>query len=360
MDRRVDAHRYVVGILTGDALVHLEQIAVSLADDVLAQALDRIAEVEVHSLAAGADPPAFIAHPLGGTGADVTRYQVAVTRVYAFEKIIAILCGDLVGQARVPLLLGHPDAPIITQRLAHQGQLGLMLSGHRNTGRVDLRETGIGKSGPAFVGAPDGCDVTPLGVGRQIKGIAIATSSEHHGIGSMGSNLPCHQIARHYAARLAVDDHKVEHLSAWVHLHLADVDLACQGLICSEQQLLPRLPPAVEGTGYLCAAKRACIEQPAVFTRERHALRHTLIDDVNADLRQAMDIGLAGAVVTTFNRVIEQAIDAVAIVTIVFRGVDAPLGGDAVGAAWAVLEAEAFDLIPQLGERRGGRGSGKS
>src|SRR4030095_11206480 len=226
MDRRVDAHRHVVGVLTGDALVHLEQIAVPLADDMLAQAPDRIAEVEVHPLAAGADPPAFIAHPLGGTGADVTRYQVAVTRVYAFEKIIAILCEDLVGRTRIPLHLGHPDAPIITQRLAHQGQLGLMLSSHRNTGRVDLRETWIGKSGPAFVSAPDGCDVTPLGVGRQIKGIAVATGSEHHGIGNMCSTLPRPQIARHNAARLAVEDHEVEHLSAWVHLHLADADLA--------------------------------------------------------------------------------------------------------------------------------------
>ena len=98
------------------------------------------------------------------------------------------------------------------------------------------------------------------------------------------------------------------------------------GLIGSEQQLLPGLPPAIEGTGYLCAAKRACIEQPAVFTGERHALRYTLIDDVPTDLRQAMDIGLTGAVVATFDRVIEQAIDAVAIVAIVFRGVDAPLG----------------------------------
>jgi hypothetical protein len=162
----------------------------------------------------------------------------------------------------------------------------------------------------------------------------------------MRSNLPRHQIARHYAARLAVDDHEVEHLSAWVHLHLADAYLACQGLIGSEQQLLPRLPPAVEGAGYLCAAKRACIEQPAVFTGERHALRHTLIDNVHTDLRQAMDIGLTGAVIATFNRVIEQAIDTVAVVAIVFRGVDASLGGDAVGAARAVLEAEAFDLIP--------------
>ena len=80
----------------------------------------------------------------------------------------------------------------------------------------------------------------------------------------------------------------------------------------------------------------------------------------HADLRQTIDVGLAGAVIAAFDRVIEQAIDAVAIVAIVLRGVDATLGSDAVGTAWAILKAETFDVVSQLGERRGGGGSGKS
>ena len=86
---------------------------------------------------------------------------------------------------------------------------------------------------------------------------------------------------------------------------------------------------------------------------------HTLIDDVPTDLRQAMDIGLTGAVIATFDRVIEQAIDAVAVVAIVFRGVDAPWAA-MLWARRGLSWPEAFDLIPQLGERRGGGGSGKA
>src|SRR5919198_5658406 len=103
MDRRIDTHGYFVGVLTGDALVHLEQVAVALADDVLAQPLDGGAEVEVHPIAAGPDSPALVADPLDGAGGDVTRHQVAITRVQAFEKVIAILLGDLVGWVPVPL-----------------------------------------------------------------------------------------------------------------------------------------------------------------------------------------------------------------------------------------------------------------
>jgi hypothetical protein len=63
-----------------------------------------------------------------------------------------------------------------------------------------------------------------------------------------------------------------------------------------------------------------------------------------------VDVGLARAVVTALDGVIEQAIDAIAIVTIVLGGVDAALCGDAVGAARAILIAEALDVVAQLGQ----------
>ena len=46
VDGGIDAHRHLVGIFAGDALVHVEQVAVALLDDVLAEALDGVAEIE--------------------------------------------------------------------------------------------------------------------------------------------------------------------------------------------------------------------------------------------------------------------------------------------------------------------------
>ena len=70
----------------------------------------------------------------------------------------------------------------------------------------------------------------------------------------------------------------------------------------------------------------------AVLARERHALRHALIDDVDADLRQPIDVGFAGAEIAALHRVVEQPVDAVAVVLIILGGVDAALRGDRVRA----------------------------
>ena len=53
-----------------------------------------------------------------------------------------------------------------------------------------------------------------------------------------------------------------------------------QRLIGAEQQLLAGLAARVEGARHLRAAERAVGQQAAVLARERHALRHALIDDV--------------------------------------------------------------------------------
>ena len=75
--------------------------------------------------------------------------------------------------------------------------------------------------------------------------------------------------------------------------------------------------------------------EAAVLAREGHALRDALVDDVDADLREAVDVGFARAEVAALDRVVEQAVDAVAVVLVVLRGVDAALRGDGVRAARA-------------------------
>ncbi len=141
-------------------------------------------------------------------------------------------------------------------------------------------------------------------------------------------------------------------------MHLAGADLALQRLVGAQQQLLAGLAARVEGARNLRAAEGAVVEHAAVFAREGHALRHALVDDVDADLRQAVDVGFARAEIAAFHGVVEEAVDAVAIVVIILGGVDAALRGDGVRAARGILEAEALHVVAQLAER-GGRGSAR-
>ena len=140
----------------------------------------------------------------------------------------------------------------------------------------------------------------------------------------------------------------------------AGADLALERLVGAEQELLAGLAAGVEGARHLGAAERAVVEQAAVLAGEGHALGHALVDDVDRQLGEAVDVGLAGAEVAALDRVVEQPEDAVAVVVVVLGGVDAALGGDRVGAARAVLEAEALHVVAELAEAGRGRGAGQA
>jgi hypothetical protein len=58
-----------------------------------------------------------------------------------------------------------------------------------------------------------------------------------------------------------------------------------------------------------------------------------LIDDVQADLREPVDVSLSRAEVAALDGVVEEPVDAVAVVAVVLRGVDSALRRDAVRAA---------------------------
>src|SRR5690606_31267459 len=123
--------------------------------------------------------------------------------------------------------------------------------------------------------------------------------------------------------------------------------------------LLAGLSACVERAGDLRAAEAAVRQVAAVLAGERHALRHALVDDVQADLGQPVDVGLAGTKVTALHRIVEEAVDAVAVALVVLRRVDAALRGDAVRAPRAVLETEVADIVPQLRQRGGSGASGE-
>jgi hypothetical protein len=168
------------------------------------------------------------------------------------------------------------------------------------------------------------------------------------------------QVADDDAAGLAVDDDEVEHLGAREHLHRAGADLALERLVGAEEELLAGLAAGVEGARHLRAAEGAVGEQAAVLAGEGHALGDALVDDVDATLRRGGRRWPRGRGSRRPSRVVEEAVDAVAVVLVVLRGVDAALGGDGVGAARAVLVAEALHVVAELGERGGGGAAGEA
>ena len=156
----------------------------------------------------------------------------------------------------------------------------------------------------------------------------------------MRLDLAGHEVAGDDASRAPVLDDELEHLVPREHLHGAGRDLPLERLVGADEELLARLAPRVERTGDLDATEGAVVEEAAVLTGEGHALGHALVDDVRADLGQAVDVRLARAVVAALDRVVEQPVDGVAVLLVVLGRVDAALGGDRVGPTRGVLVAE--------------------
>ena len=123
-------------------------------------------------------------------------------------------------------------------------------------------------------------------------------------------------------------------------------------LIGSQQQLLAGLTTRVEGSRHLNATERTIGQQTAIFACERHSLRNALIDNIQTDLGEAMNIRFSRAKIATLYRIVEQAEDAVSVVLIVLGGVNSSLRCDAVRPARGILEAKAFNVIPEFTQCR--------
>src|SRR5690606_27940516 len=204
------------------------------------------------------------------------------------------------------------------------------------------------------VGPPDGGRVGALGVGREIKNVSVAAGCEDDDMGRMRLDLTIDKIARDDAARLAVHHDEIEHLVTREHLNGSGFDLPRERRIRAKEKLLPRLSACVEGAAHLRATEGTVRESPAVFTGEGDALSDGLIDDVERKLGEPVNIRLAGAKVAALHRIVKEPEDAITVVLVVFRGVNSALSRDGVGAAGAVLVAEALDVVAKLAERRGG------
>ena len=169
-------------------------------------------------------------------------------------------------------------------------------------------------------------------------------------MGAVTLNLTGRQVAGNDAPGLAVDHDHIHELVPVVHGDLAFGNLAAQGTVGTEQELLSGLALGIERPAHLDTAKRTVVQQTTVLPGERDTLRNALVDDVGADLGEAVHVGLPAPVVAPLDRVVEQAVDRVPVVLVVLGRIDAALGSDRVGAARAVLEAERLHVVPHLGE----------
>ena len=176
----------------------------------------------------------------------------------------------------------------------------------------------------------------------------------------VGADVAGEQVAGGDADGTTVVHDHVEHLHAVEQGHGAGVDLAGQGRVGAEQQLRAGLAPGVEGPGHLGAAERAVVEEAAVLAGEGDALGRGLVDDVDRHLGQTVHVGLAGAVVAALDGVVEETVHRVAVVAVVLRTVDAALGRDGVRPPGGVVVRNHLDVVPELAERGGGRGTGEA
>src|SRR5205807_461739 len=94
-------------------------------DDVAAEALDGIGEIEIDAASARTDAAAFVTNFLCPARGDVARREVAEAGVLALEVVVALGFRNLIGTARVAGDFRHPDPTVIAQRLRHQRQFRL-------------------------------------------------------------------------------------------------------------------------------------------------------------------------------------------------------------------------------------------
>ena len=109
------------------------------------------------------------------------------------------------------------------------------------------------------------------------------------------------------------------------HLDLTGSNLAHEGLVGTEEELLTRLTAGVERTGDLRTTEGTVVEEATVFTTERNALSDALVDDEVGVFGQTVHVGFASAEVTALHGIVEQAVNGVAVVLVVLGCVDTTL-----------------------------------
>lgn len=111
---RVNLHGNFVGVGSGNALVHLEEVVVALDDGFLSEAFNGIAEVEIYAATHFTNTTTFVADFFGAaTGDAVARRQIAVARILAFQIVVAFSFRDGVRSSLIAGLFWNPHASVV-------------------------------------------------------------------------------------------------------------------------------------------------------------------------------------------------------------------------------------------------------
>ena len=219
---------------------------------------------------------------------------------------------------------------------------------HGNTCGMDLSVAWVSKSSSSLVRTISSRHVTTLCIGRQKEYVTVSTRCQDDAVAGVAGDLTSHHVADDDALGVAIDFDEVKHLMAVIHFHLTEANLPAQGRVGTEQQLLTGLTTRIKSTGDLCTTERAVRQKTAILAGEGHSIGHALVNNIRTHFGEAIDVGLAGAIVAAFNGVVEKTVHAIAIILIVFCGVDTPLRGDTVRTTRAVLIAEAGNIVALL------------
>jgi len=152
---------------------------------------------------------------------------------------------------------------------------------------------GLAKNAPFLCARQMALTLPLIPLWREID-VAVSASGQHDRMGGVAFHLTRDQVPDGDSARLIVHDHQVHHFTAGKHLDFPCMDLSHHGMVSAQEQLLTGLAPRIKGSGHLGSTEGAVGEKAAVLSCKGHALGHTQVDDLIADLRQAVDIGLAG------------------------------------------------------------------
>jgi hypothetical protein len=142
-------------------------------------------------------------------------------------------------------------------------------------------------------------------------------------------------------------DH-IQHFVAVVQFYSAQGNLAAKCLVGTDEQLLTGLTAGIERTANLCAPERAIIEQTPVFAGERDALCDALVNDIARNFGEAVHVGFPCPVIASFNRIVKQAVNGVAVVAVILSRIDTTLSSDGVSAPRAIVEGKYFNIVTQL------------
>lgn len=225
---------------------------------------------------------------------------------------------------------------------------------------MDLRVAGVGEECALAVSFVGGGHVATHRVGGEEEDVAVTACGEQDAVAGVGFDFARDHVANDDALGFTVNEDDVHHFSAGIHFHRAFGYFLFKCLIGTEEELLTGLTAGVEGSLELSTTEGAVVEETTVFTTEGHALSDALVNDVGGDFSETVDVGFTSAEVTTLDGVVEEAVNGVTVILIVFGSVNSALCGDRVSAAGAVLVAEALYLVPQFAKSGGGGGTSKA